>query len=153
MTIYGMLHPRADVQRFYLPRGQGGVDLRTVPNIVIAHTFFASPGTRISYRQCLLIQGSFCAVSNYPEKVDHSKYSWYAKRKLEVTMHFWEIIKLQFEQQRHTLPCILKLFTVIIHGLSLKNAWLPPIFLLDFNRTCLNLHFLHNHTPGKSIFN
>ena len=24
MTIYGMLHPRADLQRFYLPRGQGG---------------------------------------------------------------------------------------------------------------------------------
>ena len=36
--------------------------LRTVPTIVIAHTFCASPDTRISYRQCLLIQGSFCAV-------------------------------------------------------------------------------------------
>ena len=31
--------------------------LRTVPTIVIAHTFCASPDTRISYRQCLLIQG------------------------------------------------------------------------------------------------
>ena len=36
--------------------------LRTVPTIVIAHTFCASPDTRISYRQCLLMQGSFCAV-------------------------------------------------------------------------------------------
>ena len=36
-------------------------------------------------------------------------------------MHFMEIIKLQFE----------KLF----HELSLKNAWLPPIFFLDFNNT------------------
>ena len=36
--------------------------LRTVPTIVIAHTFCASPDTRISYRQCVLIQGSFCAV-------------------------------------------------------------------------------------------
>jgi len=27
-----------------------------------AHTFCASPDTRISYRQCLLIQGYFCAV-------------------------------------------------------------------------------------------
>ena len=36
--------------------------LRTVPTIVTAHTFCASPDTRISYRQCLLIQGSFCAV-------------------------------------------------------------------------------------------
>ena len=64
-------------------------------------------------------------------------------------MHFGEIIKLQFEKERHRLLCILKLFTDIIHELSLKNAWLPPIFFLDFNRTCLDLHFLHNHTPEK----
>ena len=31
--------------------------LRTVTTIVIAHTFCASPDTRISNRQCLLIQG------------------------------------------------------------------------------------------------
>ena len=37
-------------------------DLRTVPTIVIAHTFCASPDTRISYRQCLLIQEYVCAV-------------------------------------------------------------------------------------------
>ena len=36
--------------------------LRTVPTIVIAHTVCASPDTQISYRPCLLIQGSFCAV-------------------------------------------------------------------------------------------
>ena len=36
--------------------------LRTVPTIAIAHTFCASPGTRISYRQYLLLQGYFCAV-------------------------------------------------------------------------------------------
>ena len=51
-------------------------------------------------------------------------------------MHFLEIIKLQFEKERHTLLCILRLFTNIINELSLKNAWLPPIFFLDFNRTC-----------------
>ena len=28
------------------------INLRTVPTIVIAHTFCASPDTRISYRQC-----------------------------------------------------------------------------------------------------
>ena len=64
-------------------------------------------------------------------------------------MHFWEIIKFQFEKERHTLLCIFKLFTNIIHELSLKNAWLPPIFFLDFNNTCSHLHFLHNHTPGQ----
>ena len=62
--------------------------LKTVPTIVIAHTFCASLDTRISYRQCLLIQRYFCPVWNFPGKVDLSKYSWYLKRKLGVTMHF-----------------------------------------------------------------
>ena len=51
-------------------------------------------------------------------------------------MHSLEIIKLQFEGERHTLLCILELFTNIVDELSLKNAWLPPIFFLDFNNTC-----------------
>ena len=34
MTIYGMLHPRADVQRLYLPRGQGGRGLRSVEDCI-----------------------------------------------------------------------------------------------------------------------
>ena len=50
-----------------------------VTTIVIAHAFCASPDTRIPYRQCLLIQGYFCAEI-YPEKVDLSKYSWYPKK-------------------------------------------------------------------------
>ena len=54
-----------------------------VTTIVIAHAFCASPDTRISYCQCLLIQGYFCAEI-YPEKVGLSKYSWYPKRKLGV---------------------------------------------------------------------
>ena len=42
--------------------GQKQNSLRTVPSIVIAHTFCASPDTRLSYRQCLLILGYFCAI-------------------------------------------------------------------------------------------
>ena len=115
-------------------------DLRTAPTIVIAHTFCASRDTLISNGWYLLIQGYFCAVWNYPEIVGLGKYSEYPTRNLGVTIHFWEIIKLQFEKERHTLLCILKLFTNIIHqGIhqwSLKNAWLPPIFFLDLNNTC-----------------
>ena len=50
-------------------------------------------------------------------------------------MHFSEIIKLNSEKERHTWLCILKLFTNIVHELSLKNAWLPPIFFFNFNNT------------------
>ena len=46
--------------------------LRTVPTIVIAHTFCASRDTRIFYRRCLLIQEYFCAVQNYAEKAELS---------------------------------------------------------------------------------
>ena len=68
-------------------------------------------------------------------------------------MHFSEIIKLQFEKERHTLLCILKLFTNIIHELSLKNARLPPIFFLDsitlvkIYSSCIITH------RSKNIFN
>ena len=34
MAIYGMLHPRADVQRLFLPRGQGGRGLKSVEDFV-----------------------------------------------------------------------------------------------------------------------
>ena len=70
--------------------------LRTVPTIVIAHTFCASRDTPISYGWCLSIQGYFCPVQNYAEKAELCKCSWYPKRKLGVTMHVSEIIKLQF---------------------------------------------------------
>ena len=39
-------------------------------------------------------------------------------------MHSLEIITLHFEKERHTLLCILELFTNIVYELSLKNAWL-----------------------------
>ena len=47
-----------------------------------------------------------------------------------------EIIKLQFGKKCHTSFRILKLFANIVDQLSLKNAWLPPIFFFDFNNTC-----------------
>ena len=88
--------------------------LRAVTTIVIAHTFCASRDTRISYQRCLLIWGNFRAVQNYAEITERSQFSLYPKRKLGVTMHFSEIIKLQFGKECHTLLCILELFTNIV---------------------------------------
>ena len=53
------------------PSVTGG--LRTVPTIVIAHTFCASRDTRISHGWSILIQGYFCAVQKYAEKSELSK--------------------------------------------------------------------------------
>ena len=58
------------------------------------------------------------------------------QNKIGVTMHFLEIIKLQFGKERHTSLCNLKLFVNIVDSLSLKNAWFLPIFFLNFNNTC-----------------
>ena len=40
-------------------------------------------------------------------------------------MHFSEIMELQFEKERHTLLCMLKLYTNIIHEVT-------PNFLFGF---------------------
>ena len=53
-------------------------------------------------------------VQDYAEKEELSKCSWYPKRKLGVTTHFSEIIKLEFGKERHTLLCIVELFTNIV---------------------------------------
>ena len=58
-------------------------------------------------------------------------------------MHFSKIIKLG--KKRHTLLCILLVFE-----LSLKNAWLPPIFVLHSNSHCQNLLFPLSHKPCKN---
>ena len=51
-------------------------------------------------------------------------------------MHFCEIIKLQFEKRTPCIALYFKAFYNIVNELSLINAWLPPIFFLDFNNTC-----------------
>ena len=86
------------------------IHLRTVPTFVTAHTFCASRDTRISYG-CLLTQRYFCAKL---KKAELSKCFWYPKRKLGVTMHFSEIIKLQFGKKTHTFVCILQLSRIIV---------------------------------------
>ena len=65
-------------------------------------------------------------------------------------MHFSEIIKRQFRKNCHTFLYILPPFRNIVAQLSLKNAWLPPIFFLDSNSPCEGLLFLHSHKPHKN---
>ena len=96
--------------------------LRMVTTIVFAHTFCASRDTRISYRRCLLIQGYFCVVQNYAEKAELSKCTWYPKRKLGVTMHFSEKIKLQFGKEHNTFLCILKLCAIIVEDVYILRG-------------------------------
>ena len=62
----------------------------------------------------LISTGIFLTIQNYAEKTELSKCSWYPKRKLGVTIHFSEIIKLQFGKECHTLLCILNVFTNIV---------------------------------------
>ena len=47
------------------------------------------------------------------------------------------------------------LFSVFLHievQLSLKNAWLPPVFFLDFNSPWYDLLVSHSHYLGKKYF-
>ena len=47
-------------------------------------------------------------------KLNSASALGFPKIKLGVTMHFSEIIKIRFGNERHTLLCILKLFTNIV---------------------------------------
>ena len=56
----------------------------------------SEPESRVSLRRCLRKQRYFYAVYNYAGKADLGKAYCNPNRKLGVTMHFSEIIKLQF---------------------------------------------------------
>ena len=47
-------------------------------------------------------------------------------------MHFWEIIKLQFEKKMPYIALYLKLFTNIIHELIFEKCVVTPTFLFGF---------------------
>ena len=63
------------------------------------------------FQQLLLLAFDFGKANALMRK---KMTSGYPKRELGVTMHFSEIIKLQFGKEQHTLLCILKLFTNIV---------------------------------------
>ena len=85
--------------------------------------------------------GIFCAVENYAEKAELSKCSWYPKRKFGVTMHFSEIMKLQFGKNKSKkTPYIALYFTVLFcfvvvfkNNCCLISSCYPLIFFLDSN--------------------
>ena len=81
-----------------------------VPTIVIALTFCASRDTRISYGWRLLLQRYF----RMSLKLHLASALGNQKRKLGVTTHFSDIIKLEFGKERHTLLCIFKIFRNIV---------------------------------------
>ena len=94
-----------------------------------------------------LIQRYFCTVHGYAQKVDHSNGYWNPKIKLEVTMHFSEMIKQQSFKKAvkyitmygsFFFQIYLKVlsFQMLTLKLSLKNVWLPIIFVLDSNNRC-----------------
>ena len=55
-------------------------------------------------------------------------------------MHSLGIIELQFEKERHTLLCILELFTNIVHELSLNMHGYPQ-FSFWISITLVKIYF------------
>jgi len=74
----------------------------------------------------------FCKGYDFGEKVDLSKTYWNPKRKMWVATHFSEII-LSNHKPKKALKykeCMVISFKIKAQ-LSLKNAWLPPVFFKD----------------------
>ena len=96
--------------------------------------FCASRGTQVSYGWCLL-QGYFCAVSNCAEKAELSRCSWYPKLKFGVTMHFSEIIKLQFGKKTSYIALCFSVFFFLKNNCCLiisTKYMVTPNFLFGF---------------------
>ena len=91
--------------------------LRPVPTIVFVHTLCVSQDT-LGFLSVLLNNTGpdvFARFKTMQRSFYLSKYSLYPKWKLGLTMHSLEIIKLQFEKERHALLCILEHFANIVH--------------------------------------
>ena len=72
--------------------------------------------------------GFLTAVPAEMGKADLGKGYWNPRRKLGVTMHFSEIIKLQFGKKLHTLFCILaifRIFVALLCGYPQFSFWIP----------------------------
>ena len=114
------------------------VHIRAVPTIFIAHVFCASRDTRVFLS--VMLTNTVIFLPGLKLSIDLCKYQWYPKRKYGVTMHFWEII-IYYASIWEGTPYIALYFKAFYkyccnYQSSLKNAWLPPIFFLDFNSTC-----------------
>ena len=130
---------------FHRHQWKSAAALRTVPTIVIAHTFCAFRDTRISYGSCLLIQRYFCVVQNYAEreKAELSKCSWYPR-----WIWGWPCIlqrQLSFNLKKRT-PYIAFYFIAFYQYcwvIIFEKCVVTPNFVLDFNNTCQDLLFPH----------
>ena len=63
-----------------------------------------------------------CGLELHYEKAELSKYSWYPKRNLGVTMHLSEIINLQFGKKKR--PYIALYFTFFLFRIILLYSCL-----------------------------
>ena len=91
-----------------------------MPPVVISHTFYASQDDLRNpdfFRMALTNSKVFCAVYGYAGKEDLRKGYKTPKRKLRVTTHFSEIIKLEFEKKNSTF------LYIFLELLSLAYLW------------------------------
>ena len=115
--------------------------LRTVPTIVTAHTFCASRDTRVSV---LWVVHSNTGI--FLRGLKLHQMLWYLKKKLEGTMHFSEIIKLQLRKKSHTLLYILAFLEILMFNYLCKmrgypqfSFWIPiTLAKIYFSRTVIN---------------
>ena len=86
------------------------------------------------------------------EKAELSKCSWYPKRKLGVTTHFSEIIKLQLGKEPHTLLCTLKILQILLVN-SLQKMRGYPQFSFWISITLVKICFSRIVSkPRKNTF-
>ena len=89
----------------------------TVPSFATAHTFCASRDGPRNVGFLTVVPAKtkvLFAVYNCRGKEDVGNGYWNLKRKLGVTTHFSEVIKLQCGEKCYTLFCILELLELLL---------------------------------------
>ena len=66
-------------------------------------------------------------------------------------MHFSKIIHEQYLYKALNYKAMYGVLSQIEAQLSLRNAWLPPVFFLDTKSTYEDLLSLHSFKPCKNI--
>ena len=72
-------------------------------------------------------------------------------RLCQFTCTLWNLGK-KITSYHFSKKCLFSVFLHIEAQLSLKNAWLPPVFFLDFNSPWYDLLVSHSHYLGKKYF-
>ena len=122
---------------------------RTLRTFVSAHTFWLCISRYTGYLWVV----PTCTNTGIFWRKQNLVSSLGIKNKIVGNHAFFRDIKLQFSKKKKPYIAFFYFSTFYNNCFFIisKNAWFPPIFLLDSNRPCWDLRFPHSNKLRKNI--